>query len=317
MKAIIVPAVAIALCFNAGDIVAQTKNKSTAPKSKSEETIVIRKKGNGNTTVEIKNGEVYINGEKVAHANTGSNSNQKIIIENDEGRATMPFLDMDDIPRKAMLGVYTNTDDNVKGAEIREVMPGSAADEAGLRAGDIITSINNSPVKDGKELTELIAKQEPGDKVSITYERDGKEKSTEASLSKASPRTAMRSFRFNPREGNEFDIPNAMIPPFWMDAGDGFREPSPKLGAQVEDLADGKGVRILSVKPESPAEKTGLKKNDIIRKFDDEKISSIDDLQKLLSNTKRNEATQLQYERDGKTINTEIFFPKAKRKKDL
>ena len=81
MKAIIIPAVAVALCCNAADVVAQTKSKTKKPitTTRSQETIVIKKDGNGGntTTVEIKNGEVYINGEKVASTDN-KNSNQKI-----------------------------------------------------------------------------------------------------------------------------------------------------------------------------------------------------------------------------------------------
>lgn len=63
---------------------------------------------------------------------------------------------------------------SVKGVYITGVLPGSGAATAGLKAGDIIQSINGVPVTSSAEFSERIARQQPGDKVALTYLRGKK-----------------------------------------------------------------------------------------------------------------------------------------------
>jgi serine protease Do len=63
---------------------------------------------------------------------------------------------------------------SIKGVYITGVQPGSGAAAAGLKAGDIIQSINGAPVTSSAEFSERIARQRPGDKVELTYLRDKK-----------------------------------------------------------------------------------------------------------------------------------------------
>jgi len=63
---------------------------------------------------------------------------------------------------------------NIKGVYITGIQPGSGAAAAGLKAGDIIQSINGVPVTSSAEFSERIARQRPGDKVELTYLRNKK-----------------------------------------------------------------------------------------------------------------------------------------------
>ncbi len=60
------------------------------------------------------------------------------------------------------------------GVIIRSVSPGLSADKAGLKAGDVISSINGRPIKDGDDLVSDISARKPGSTVSLGYVRDGK-----------------------------------------------------------------------------------------------------------------------------------------------
>jgi Do/DeqQ family serine protease len=62
-----------------------------------------------------------------------------------------------------------------EGVYVRSVADGGAAQQAGIKAGDIIIKINNVPVSSGSELQEQIARYKPGDKISVTYLRGGKQ----------------------------------------------------------------------------------------------------------------------------------------------
>jgi len=60
------------------------------------------------------------------------------------------------------------------GVYVTDITEGGAAKAAGIQKGDFITKINGSPVNSGPELQEQIARYKPGDKISISFTRDGK-----------------------------------------------------------------------------------------------------------------------------------------------
>lgn len=68
------------------------------------------------------------------------------------------------------------------GALLTEVMPGTAADQAGLRAGDVIVAVDDERVTLAQDLAEIIRKYKPGDEIRITYRRDGQEKTVRVTL---------------------------------------------------------------------------------------------------------------------------------------
>ena len=302
---------ALAICLSTPAAYAQQKDKSG---TKKEETIIIKKKGvdGPQTVVEIKDGNVYVNGEKVA--STGDNhTRKKIIIDSDGDIGNAPSFNFrsfgDDKP---MLGVMTNPQKSVNGAFIEDVTSGSAASDAGLKKGDVITQIDKEVITNPKALIDAIAKHEVGDKVTVTYERDGKTATTDATLSGMIPQGLSRMYNF--RDLDDLNIPNPMMP-FAFDAGD--FAPTPKLGITAEDRADDGGVNVLEVKPNSVAEKAGLRKDDVITMLDDENINSVDELQRELRKTRPNEKVKLHYQRAGKTATTEVLLPKQTKKKDL
>ncbi|WP_114778308.1 Do family serine endopeptidase [Botryobacter ruber] len=70
----------------------------------------------------------------------------------------------------------------LNGVYIANVADKSGAQEAGLKSGDVLTSINGVSVRTSAQLLEQVARYRPGDKVKVTYVRDGKEKSANVTL---------------------------------------------------------------------------------------------------------------------------------------
>ncbi|MGW3465463.1 S1C family serine protease [Streptomyces olivaceoviridis] len=68
------------------------------------------------------------------------------------------------------------------GVAVVTVRPGGAADRAGLRAGDIITAVGGRPVTTITSLAEALAGDKPGRRTTVTYQRDGTEKTVEVTL---------------------------------------------------------------------------------------------------------------------------------------
>ncbi len=85
--------------------------------------------------------------------------------------------ELDDSAKKE-LGI----NDNISGVWIAETDPQGAAAEAGLKKGDAIIKINGNAVSTNAQLSEEIARMKPGDKVNVTYMRNGGEKSTTVTL---------------------------------------------------------------------------------------------------------------------------------------
>ncbi|HEX5996207.1 MAG TPA: trypsin-like peptidase domain-containing protein [Jiangellales bacterium] len=74
----------------------------------------------------------------------------------------------------AQIGIgVDNSGGEVRGAAVREVQPGSAAAEAGLENGDIVTHINDRLVTDAESLIAAVRSYRPGDEVELTVVRDG------------------------------------------------------------------------------------------------------------------------------------------------
>ncbi len=85
-------------------------------------------------------------------------------------------------PNKAVLGVQLRSVDGMNGAQVIEVIEGSAAEKAGLLEGDIILSINGKTTNDVESVIETLSPNKPGDKVKIKYLRDTKIKDVKATL---------------------------------------------------------------------------------------------------------------------------------------
>ena len=78
-------------------------------------------------------------------------------------------------PRRAMLGVNIGgVEPSGGGVRVESVSPGGPAAEAGVKSGDVIVAIEAKPVATGRELVRAMAAIEPGEKVELGLERDGK-----------------------------------------------------------------------------------------------------------------------------------------------
>jgi putative serine protease PepD len=99
----------------------------------------------------------------------------------------MPIVDQmarGETPTHARLGIRISDSsvEGVTGAEVREIEPGSTAEKAGLEAGDVITKIDDRHLSGADALIATIRSYRPGDEVTVTWQRDGDERSAEVVL---------------------------------------------------------------------------------------------------------------------------------------
>jgi putative serine protease PepD len=74
----------------------------------------------------------------------------------------------------ASVRTASSDDSDTVGALISEISPGGAAQDAGLRAGDVVTNFNDVPITDATDLTAQVRSLAGGDSAELTYVRDGK-----------------------------------------------------------------------------------------------------------------------------------------------
>jgi serine protease Do len=79
------------------------------------------------------------------------------------------------------LGDYFGVDEG-EGVLVLEVVEDSPAEDAGLKAGDVILEIDGEKMEDASDLVEYIGEQEPGDEVDITFKRKRRTRTLEVEL---------------------------------------------------------------------------------------------------------------------------------------
>jgi Do/DeqQ family serine protease len=147
------------------------------------------------------------------------------------------------------LGLETN-----RGAWVSEVVEGGAADKAGIKAGDVITSINGRTVANASELRNSIGLLRIGDKVDLGLLRDGKPRRVTAVIGE--------------RSGGDADAAAQIHAAF-----------------EGATLANGDGgVLIRTVAPGSPAAQSGFQPNDVILMIGRTQVANIEQLRAALKN---------------------------------
>ena len=144
-----------------------------------------------------------------------------------------------------------------RGAFVSEVLPNPGSARAGIKAGDVIVSLNGRPLNSFAELRSRIATTEPGTKVKLGLLRDGKAQEVEVTLDKSTSSSASAD----------------IIAPALQ-------------GATLSDgqLKDGtKGITIDNVEKGSAAAQAGLHKDDVIVGVNRERVSTIAEMRKLLA----------------------------------
>jgi putative serine protease PepD len=103
-------------------------------------------------------------------------------IPSNDAKDIADQLVADGTAEHASMGVSATETQDGTGAEIRAVEPGSAADEAGLKAGDVVTAVADRSVRDLDGLLAAIRDHQPGDAVTLTILRNGDEQTVTLTL---------------------------------------------------------------------------------------------------------------------------------------
>jgi serine protease Do len=151
------------------------------------------------------------------------------------------------------------------GITISSVVPGSPADQAGLKVGDTITTVDGKNVKTGDELVADIAARKPGSKVVLGFVRNGKK--DEATVSVAD-RAKLFAARLNEdQEGGDESTPKQ------SKFGITVRDVTPSIADRLE-IPSGKGVIVEDVKPGSFGDDIGFARGDVILEVNKQPVNT-------------------------------------------
>ncbi len=148
----------------------------------------------------------------------------------------------------------------MEGIYVAEITEGGAAEDAGIKKGDVITHIDGQKVTKFGELQGIMAQKRPGDKVTVTYLRNKKKQSATLTLKN--------------QQGTTKVVKNADLDVL----GGTFRAITDQ---QKEQLNIGYGLEVMKVSG-GRLKDAGVPKGFIIQRANDESIKSIDDLQKVV-----------------------------------
>ncbi|WP_276742655.1 serine endoprotease DegP [Pantoea septica] len=144
--------------------------------------------------------------------------------------------------------------DAQRGAFVSQVLPNSAAAKAGVKAGDVVVSMNGKPLSSFAALRAEVGSLPIGTKLQLGLLRDGKPVSVTVELQQSSQDKVQSATIYTGIEGA--DLSN--------------------------DSGSDKGVRVDNVKPNSAAARIGLKKGDIILGVNQQRVANLGELRKIL-----------------------------------
>jgi len=160
------------------------------------------------------------------------------------------------------------------GVVVSQVQPGSAAEKAGIKPGDVILTINGQPVTSNSALSSTIGIMRVGSQVSIGLVRDGKPMSVTAVIGKATEEAA----------GSEAADTHGL-------AVANLDKNSPLYG-KVQ------GVVITGIEPDSDAAESGLRAGDVIVAVAQQPVKSVADFNRLAAASKKEGTLFLTVRRD-------------------
>jgi serine protease Do len=162
------------------------------------------------------------------------------------------------------------------GVLVNGVTPHGPADQAGLKAGDIIVSVDGKPIKDGDVLVSDIAARKPGTTVRMGYVRSGQQQTATLTIADRTKLYATQPGEENGENGPE-NAPNAA---------------QGKLGITIQAVPQAlaskgiRGVLVQDVKPGSFADEIEVPPGFIITEMNKQPISSVDQFNSLVTNLK-------------------------------
>lgn len=171
------------------------------------------------------------------------------------------------------------------GALVADVVPDSPAKKAGIQRRDIVISFNGKKILEHNELPRLVAKTKVGTTAAVRVIRGKKKKNIKVKLEKLKNMSIA---------AKEVEKQEEIL-------GITVQDLTPDLAAGL-GLDDASGVLVSFVGADTPAEKSGIKRGDVILEFDSAPIRNLKDFNKAATKLKKNRPALMLVKRGDNTI---------------
>jgi len=199
----------------------------------------------------------------------------------------------DDTTAKAYLGVRIADSDD--GVTVTAVEPGSPADEAGLRIGDVIEAVDDTAIESAEQLVEVIGGYAPGDTITLTISWRGDSREVTVTLAErpAAQPSPVPGLRDRARDRLHQNMP-------------AVRGMLNLLGLELQ-ISD-EGIVVENIAEDSPLADSGLQEGDVITAINGEVVTDLGpwEIMKALRGTAEDQTLTLTVQRDGEEVTVEI-----------
>lgn len=216
-------------------------------------------------------------------------------------------------PRRSIIGVQVEAADSGKGAKVKDVSPGGAAEAAGIRVGDVIVAVNGTEVKEGpRDVVRMLREVEPDTTVKVRLMRDGKARDVNVTARRFDPRTYAHRGAPEMDFDFDFDFDPSRIRPGDSVFGGGLS--GMQITALTPQLAryfnTDKGLLVVR----APADDVyKLQDGDVILNIDGRVPSNGSHVTRILRSYQPGEQLTMHIMRDRKQIDLQITLPEQSR----
>jgi serine protease Do len=182
--------------------------------------------------------------------------------------------------------------ENVKGAVVQDVIANAPAGKAGVKAGDVVTSVNGKPVEDRGQLTRAVASIAPGGKAAVSLLRKGKKQEITITVGTRPDEGALAR-----GEGVEEGEPS----------DDAASAKGAKLGVRLQNLTPemrlqlkldtDAGVLVAEVAPDGAAARAGIQRGDVILEIAQDAVSKPEQVTAAVAKAKPGDVVLLRMKR--------------------
>jgi serine protease Do len=175
-----------------------------------------------------------------------------------------------------------------KGALVASVKPGDPADRAGIKAGDVILSVDGQPVESAQDLSRLIGGMQPEQEVRITLWRQGEKKTVRVTLGRRGAQKAQAE-------------PTDLREKLAEELGLQLRPLQPRE-ARALGMERAVGLVVTNVREGSAADASGLRPGDVIVQANGRTVDSLREMGETLESARQKEVLLLRVNRDGRML---------------